>query len=58
MARLLDAFPGQALDFYGAMRASVYDTQIRQWIEDDIVEGKLTAEESNLAELSRRLVTK
>ena len=56
MCLILDAFPDQPLDFYGAMRASLYDDQIRRWIEQDIIDGSITDEEANLSELSRRLV--
>ena len=37
MVALLRRFPRQPLDFYGALRASVYDQQIRDWIEKDVV---------------------
>ena len=62
---VLDAFPGQSLDFYGAMRASVYDAQIRRWIAETVKlpESDATAEindlsEANMSELCRRLVLK
>ena len=29
---LVDAFPGQSLDFFGALRARVYDDKVRDWI--------------------------
>jgi hypothetical protein len=28
--RLVDAFPGQSIDFFGALRARVYDDKVRQ----------------------------
>lgn len=29
---LVDSFSGQALDFFGAVRAATYDGQIRDWM--------------------------
>lgn len=62
---VLDAFPNQSLDFYGAMRSSVYDAQIRKWIAETVQlpEEDATAEindlsEANMNELCRRLVLK
>ena len=37
MHALQDRFKGQALDFFGALRSSTYDSQIRVWIETDVV---------------------
>jgi hypothetical protein len=31
---LVDTFRGQTLDFFGAVRASTYDSQIRDWMVD------------------------
>lgn len=31
---LVDTFPGQSIDFFGALRARVYDDMVRQWITD------------------------
>lgn len=56
MVKLLDAFPRQPLDFFGALRASTYDNQIRSWIERDVVGGKITVEHANMEELSARLI--
>ena len=58
MGVLIDSFGHQPLDFFGAMRASLYDNQIRRWIETDIVGDSIGDEDANLAELSRRLVDK
>jgi hypothetical protein len=58
MAALLDAFPGQPLDFYGALRSATYDGQIRAWIRDEVVRGDLSAEDANMTELSRRLINR
>ena len=62
---VLDAFPGQSLDFYGALRSSVYDSQIRRWIAETVQlpASDATAEvndlsEANMSELCRRLVLK
>jgi hypothetical protein len=30
---LVDSFPGQSIDFFGALRARVYDDKVRDWIE-------------------------
>ena len=37
-ARLVDAFPGQPLDFFGAARAKVYDDAIHRWMCADVRE--------------------
>ncbi|XP_059628105.1 ribulose bisphosphate carboxylase/oxygenase activase, chloroplastic [Cornus florida] len=36
---LVDAFPGQSIDFFGALRARVYDDEVRNWISGVGVEG-------------------
>ncbi len=38
------------------MRASLFDNQIRRWIENDVMDARLTDEDANLSELSKRLV--
>lgn len=43
--RLVDAFPGQSIDFFGALRARVYDDKVREFVENLGVEN-----------LSKRLV--
>ncbi|MCU6128177.1 AAA family ATPase [Clostridioides difficile] len=30
--KLVDTFPGQSIDFFGALRARVYDDEVRKWI--------------------------
>ncbi|CAN6471678.1 unnamed protein product [Victoria cruziana] len=30
--QLVDTFPGQSIDFFGALRARVYDDEVRKWI--------------------------
>ncbi|CAD6261923.1 unnamed protein product [Miscanthus lutarioriparius] len=34
VARVVDAFPNQALDFYGALRSRTYDQAILEWVEE------------------------
>ena len=29
---LVDTFPGQSIDFFGALRARVYDDKVREWV--------------------------
>lgn len=58
MATLAKAFPNQSLDFFGALRASTYDNQIRDWIKNDVIAGEISEENENLKELGRRLVAK
>merc|ERR1719390_408716 len=36
---LVDQFPGQSIDFFGALRARVYDDVVRQWIDQTSIEG-------------------
>lgn len=55
---LIDTFPGQPLDFFGALRAATYDNQIRQWIREEVVKADLTDDDANMRELSRRLINK
>jgi hypothetical protein len=37
MVALIERFPNQPLDFFGALRSSTYDGQIREWIEKDVL---------------------
>eukprot|EP00245_Coleochaete_scutata_P009257 TRINITY_DN29_c0_g1_i2.p1 TRINITY_DN29_c0_g1~~TRINITY_DN29_c0_g1_i2.p1 ORF type:complete len:426 (-),score=117.75 TRINITY_DN29_c0_g1_i2:663-1940(-) len=39
VARLVDTFPGQSIDFFGALRARVYDDEVRKWVEGVGVEN-------------------
>lgn len=57
METLLDAFPRQSLDFFGALRSATYDGQIREWIERDVIATSLSNEDANLSDMSRRLVS-
>jgi len=57
MKTILNEFPNQSLDFYGALRAATYDNQIRTWIQDDVIDGEISEENENLKELGRRLLS-
>ncbi|KAK7276303.1 hypothetical protein RIF29_17442 [Crotalaria pallida] len=37
--KIVDTFPGQSIDFFGALRARVYDDEVRKWIVSVGVEG-------------------
>lgn len=57
MVTLLDRYGNeQSLDFYGALRSATYDNQIRDWIQNDVIDGSISEENENLKELGRRLV--
>ena len=47
--------PTQSLDFFGAVRASAYDDQIRAWIVRDVIDGAISEENAGLAQLGARL---
>ena len=36
---LVDGFPGQSIDFFGALRARVYDDRVRQFVTDTGIEN-------------------
>nr|AFK40787.1 unknown [Lotus japonicus] len=41
---IVDTFPGQSIDFFGALRARVYDDEVRKWISGvgvDLIGKKL-----------------
>lgn len=38
IAKLVDTFPGQSIDFFGALRARVYDDEVRKWVGEVGVE--------------------
>jgi hypothetical protein len=48
---LVDTFPGQSIDFFGALRARVYDNAVREFIEskglDGLGRGVLVSEREN-----------
>ncbi|XP_027940699.1 ribulose bisphosphate carboxylase/oxygenase activase, chloroplastic-like [Vigna unguiculata] len=39
IVKLVDTFPGQSIDFFGALRARVYDDEVRKWVSNVGVEG-------------------
>jgi hypothetical protein len=39
VVRLVDTFPGQSIDFFGALRARVYDDEVRKWVGEIGVEN-------------------
>jgi hypothetical protein len=39
VVQLVDAFPGQSIDFFGALRARVYDDEVRRWVAETGVEN-------------------
>ncbi|KAF8010752.1 hypothetical protein BT93_J1408 [Corymbia citriodora subsp. variegata] len=39
IVKLVDYFPGQSIDFFGALRARVYDDEVRKWISGVGVDG-------------------
>ncbi|PWA91655.1 ribulose bisphosphate carboxylase/oxygenase activase 2 protein [Artemisia annua] len=39
IVKLVDTFPGQSIDFFGALRARVYDDEVRKWIGEIGVQG-------------------
>lgn len=57
LEQLLDAFPDQPLDFYGAIRAGTYDNQIRRWIKEDVIKSDIN-EDADLSQLGARLLKK
>lgn len=36
---IVDSFPGQSIDFFGALRARVYDDEVRKWVAEVGVEN-------------------
>ncbi|KAK0585563.1 hypothetical protein LWI29_030543 [Acer saccharum] len=39
IVKLVDTFPGQSIDFFGAIRARLYDDEVRKWISEIGVEN-------------------
>merc|ERR1712151_1413153 len=37
--QLVDAFPGQTIDFFGALRARAYDDKVRDFISENGIEN-------------------
>jgi hypothetical protein len=48
---LVDTFPSQSIDFFGALRSRVYDNAIREYIEDKgldkLAKGILVSQREN-----------
>lgn len=40
---VVDAFPGQTIDFFGALRARVYDDRVREFVKDTGMENIVIA---------------
>ncbi|KAI5072028.1 hypothetical protein GOP47_0012134 [Adiantum capillus-veneris] len=38
ITKIVDTFPGQSIDFFGALRARVYDDEVRKWVAETGVE--------------------
>lgn len=55
MSVLLDTFPNQSLDFYGALRSHVYDSQILEWVKTELI---LDEDADVHIEFGRRLMNK
>ncbi|KAL6967579.1 hypothetical protein U1Q18_033386 [Sarracenia purpurea var. burkii] len=39
VVKIVDNFPGQSIDFFGAIRARVYDDEVRKWVSGVGVQG-------------------
>eukprot|EP00246_Nothoceros_aenigmaticus_P010082 TRINITY_DN263_c0_g1_i1.p1 TRINITY_DN263_c0_g1~~TRINITY_DN263_c0_g1_i1.p1 ORF type:complete len:487 (-),score=93.80 TRINITY_DN263_c0_g1_i1:892-2352(-) len=39
VVKIVDTFPGQSIDFFGALRARVYDDEVRKWVSVTGVEN-------------------
>ncbi|XP_058748133.1 ribulose bisphosphate carboxylase/oxygenase activase 2, chloroplastic-like [Vicia villosa] len=39
VVKIVDTFPGQSIDFFGALRARVYDDEVRKWISSVGIEA-------------------
>ena len=52
---LVDAFPGQSLDFFGALRSATYDDAVRAWIRG-VCGAAVEEEDANMAALSAALL--
>ncbi|KAK4419039.1 Ribulose bisphosphate carboxylase/oxygenase activase 1, chloroplastic [Sesamum alatum] len=60
IVKLVDAFPGQSIDFFGAVRARVYDDEVRKWIASVGVENigkKLVNSREKLPEFEQPKMT-
>lgn len=52
---LVDSFPGQSIDFFGALRARVYDDKVRDWISKTGIEniGKMLVNSREAVEFEK-----
>jgi hypothetical protein len=52
---LVDSFPGQSIDFFGALRARVYDDKVRDWITKTGIEniGKMLVNSREAVEFEK-----
>ncbi|KAK4396208.1 Ribulose bisphosphate carboxylase/oxygenase activase 1, chloroplastic [Sesamum angolense] len=60
IVKLVDTFPGQSIDFFGALRARVYDDEVRKWIASVGVENigkKLVNSREKLPEFEQPKMT-
>ncbi|CAN6559516.1 unnamed protein product [Malus baccata var. baccata] len=39
VVKIVDTFPGQSIDFFGALRARVYDDEVRKWVSGVGING-------------------
>ena len=39
VVKIVDTFPGQSIDFFGALRARVYDDEVRKWVSGTGIEA-------------------
>lgn len=39
VVKIVDTFPGQSIDFFGALRARVYDDEVRKWVSGIGIDG-------------------
>ncbi|VAH92408.1 unnamed protein product [Triticum turgidum subsp. durum] len=39
LMNIVDTFPGQSIDFFGALRARVYDDEVRKWVTSTGIEN-------------------
>ncbi|MGC9642437.1 UNVERIFIED_CONTAM: hypothetical protein KWE97_19810, partial [Acinetobacter pittii] len=39
VVKIVDTFPGQSIDFFGALRARVYDDEVRKWVGSTGIEN-------------------
>lgn len=52
---IIDMFPGQSLDFFGAVRSATYDVHVRAWIEKQMG-GRTTDPRTDMTKLGPLLI--